>query len=56
MKKSLSQVLSEKFGCEVVFNGGAYEVYSPAGMFTLSSLQALSIIRQACESEVKANA
>ena len=56
MKKSLSQVLSEKFGCEVVFNGGAYEVYSEAGMFTLSSLQALSIIRQVCESEVKANA
>lgn len=46
MKKSLSKVLSEKMCCEVVFNGEAYEVYSEAGMFVMSSLQALSIVRQ----------
>lgn len=42
----LSEKLSKELGVEVVFNGGQFEVYTPAGMFTLSMLQALSIIRQ----------
>lgn len=43
---SLSEKLQKELGIEVVFNGGQFEIYSTAGMFTMSMLQALSMINQ----------
>ena len=49
----LSEKLAKELGIEVVFNGGQFEIYSQAGMFTMSMLQALSLINQLTVKECK---
>lgn len=50
---SLCEKLQKELGVEVVFNGGQFEIYSPGGMFTMSMLQALSIVNQLTNTEIK---
>lgn len=49
----LSEKLSRELGVEVIFNGGQFEIYSNGGMFTVSMLQAVSMVNQMCNLGIK---